>query len=295
MARRHRPAAAGRAAGYLPPARIITTPLKFLVELTRRIIRDEVGFMAAAMSFYAWMCAIPLLLIAISMLGVWLGAAGAREKTLALVNQSFPALRDTGIHFDAILGALADQLSKKQGVAAMIGVLTLMWSGMNVVLATETGVNRAFGNSAHPVSWIQRRARALGLVLVAIGLAAFSIGSAVVVSLVRGPAAKALGWLISLATLVAFFAMLYRVLPRKTIPWRSALIGGLVTSVLWLVANAVLVVYFSDVRHLAGVYGSFAGVVIVLVDCYYVSFATLLGAEVTAMLTESPKGVADAP
>ncbi|MCC6484626.1 MAG: YihY/virulence factor BrkB family protein [Armatimonadetes bacterium] len=255
---------------------------QFFRDLFRKIVQDQISFAAAAIAFYAWMSIFPLLLAGVSALGIWLGMEGAREQTLDILSQNLPVLKASGIDFYQLL----EHVSAIRGVTGLIALLGLLWTGIQVVLATQVALNRVFGAQVH-LSWITARFRALLFVVIAGMLSTLSLISTYVVGLIPYPAAtRAASWMAGFALMAMIFAAAYRVLPRLELAWRFALIGGAATSLMWTLANAGLLLYFRNFGHFDKMYGSFTGVVIILLACYYLSFVTLVGAEVTDVLTQ---------
>jgi membrane protein len=252
----------------------------FFRKLLREIAADQLSYAAAAVAFYAWMSIFPLLLAAVSGFGVWLGTAGARERVLDGLQQNLPVVRvleASGIDLENLLSSV----TAISGPAGFLGLAGLLWTGMQVVLALQVALNRVFGVETRP-GWFAARGRALLFVLIAAVLMAVSFGTTFAVSLLpTGMVARLAGWVLGLVLMGLMFGAAYRVLTRLDLPWAYALSGGMVTALLWYAANVALVWYFANVANFQAVYGSFGGVVIVLLTCYYLAFVTLIGAEVT--------------
>lgn len=254
----------------------------FLRDLFCEIGRDQISYAAAAIAFYAWMSIFPLLLAAVSGFGVWLGTEGARERVLDGLRQNLPVLRvlkASGIDLESVLSSV----NAISGPAGILGLAGLLWTGMQVVLALQVALGRVFNVEQRP-GWLAARLRALLFVVIAAVLVAISFGTTFAVSLLpTGILARVAGWAVALLLMGIMFAAAYRVLTRRNLPWRHAIGGGLVTAVLWYLANVALLWYFANLANLKAVYGSFGGVVIVLLTCYYLAFVTLVGAEVTCV------------
>ncbi len=76
------------------------------------------------------------------------------------------------------------------------------------------------------------------------------------------------------------FALVFKYLPDVRIPWRTVMVGGLVTAVVFVIGNWLLSLYLSW-GAVAGAYGA-AGALVVLLPWVYVSSQILLlGAEFT--------------
>jgi YihY family inner membrane protein len=81
---------------------------------------------------------------------------------------------------------------------------------------------------------------------------------------------------------VAGLTLIYMLMPVGRLPWRHALIGGVAASLLWEGTRYVLAWYFANLSSVNAIYGSLAGVIIVLMTLYAISLIILLGAQVIA-------------
>jgi len=94
-----------------------------------------------------------------------------------------------------------------------------------------------------------------------------------------------LNQLVSLVTSWAFFMATFRWMPDARVPWSHAVLGGLLTVILFTIGRAALFFYLST-NNPAAQLGSAAGsLVVILLWIYYSSTILLLGAEFTASLT----------
>lgn len=89
---------------------------------------------------------------------------------------------------------------------------------------------------------------------------------------------RGLDLLLSFLLLSLFFAIVYRVLSGRQIPWSYVWYGAFITSVLFLIGKAIISVYlaYSDPSSM---YGAACSLVIFLVWVYYSSQIVFFGAE----------------
>jgi YihY family inner membrane protein len=76
--------------------------------------------------------------------------------------------------------------------------------------------------------------------------------------------------------------LIYMLMPPGRLPWRHALTGGIAAALLWEGTRYILIWYFSNMSKVNAIYGSLAGVIIVLMTLYAISLIILLGAQVIA-------------
>jgi membrane protein len=82
---------------------------------------------------------------------------------------------------------------------------------------------------------------------------------------------------------VAFF-LLYRIVPHRKVPWRHALVGGVVAAILFEIAKELFAFYVRRAPAYNLIYGTFALVPIFLIWVYISWLMVLFGAELTASL-----------
>ena len=84
------------------------------------------------------------------------------------------------------------------------------------------------------------------------------------------------------------FGVIYKVLPKVSIPWRNAFAGGRLVAVVWILGQRLLVTFLIGPRYTAyGVVGSF---IAVMIWVYYVSVILFLGPEFVAALSRAATG-----
>ncbi len=89
---------------------------------------------------------------------------------------------------------------------------------------------------------------------------------------------------------IAFFYIVYRLVPRRVVTARHALIGALLATVLWEGAKAAFAYYVRNLAHYAGVYGTLEAV-IVLALWLEVSVSIILfcGEVVAVLIRHAPE------
>jgi membrane protein len=86
--------------------------------------------------------------------------------------------------------------------------------------------------------------------------------------------------LISLTVITTLFAMIYKVLPDVSIPWRDVWFGSFITAVMFSIGKLLIGLYLGS-SNVASAYGAAGALVIVLMWVYYSSQIFLFGAEIT--------------
>ncbi len=252
--------------------------------------------MGAALAFYTLFSVAPILIIALSLAGYFFGPHTAETELLS-------QLRDLiGVAgADALRTLLQSaQDSNKKGLAAVVGIVTLIVGATSVFGELQHALEVIWGSTRKPKApwWelLRRRLLSFGMVL--------GVGFLLLVSLIASALLAAFaGWLearigglqivlpildmiASFAISVLLFAMIYKYVPRETIAWRDVWVGAAVTAFLFAVGKSLIGLYLGR-SSFSGAYGAAGSLVVLLLWVYYSAQIFLLGAEFTRVFTYS--------
>ena len=76
--------------------------------------------------------------------------------------------------------------------------------------------------------------------------------------------------------------MMYKVMPTINVPWNAALLSSLVAALFWELARNGFSWFIGNFANFSAVYGSLAGLLILVFWIYYSSLILILAAEVGA-------------
>jgi membrane protein len=97
--------------------------------------------------------------------------------------------------------------------------------------------------------------------------------------------AMALRWPALIVLFTVSLSIFFRFAPyRRTPPWRWVSWGAALALLVWMIASALLSLYTSHLFLLERVYGSLAGVVLLMMWLYVSAYSVLIGAELNAQL-----------
>ena len=254
---------------------------------------DDCPRMAAALSYYTVFALPPLLILILLLLGA---VFDPQEVETALHTQFRGLMGSAGADEMKTIIAQAESPGTKRGVAAVLGVGTLMLGATGAFLQLQSALNRAWevepdrsqGGIRH---FILKRVLSLGMV-VAIGFlllvsmvmsaAVSAFGDAIgrIVPGLSEPAGHVITLVFSFAMVTLLFAAIYKVLPDARIAWRDVWVGAVVTALLFVIGKFLIGLYLgrSDPGQAYGAAGSLA---VVLVWIYYSAMIVLFGAEFT--------------
>jgi membrane protein len=268
----------------------IREALALVVEAARGWMRDGASSMGAALAFYTLFSMAPLLLLAIAIAGLVIGADTARDL---LMNQLSALLGAQGA--GAIGAVLAAADDRTDGLlAAALSIATLVLGATTVFAELRRDLDRIWSVETPPVTgvWDIVRARILSFSMVLV------IGFLLMVSLVVSATVAALGgmwsgafpgsvvvmraleFLGSFAVITGLFAMIYKILPTVRLAWGDVWIGAAVTSLLFWVGKYLIGLYIGR-SAIASPFGAAGTLVVVIVWVYYSAQIFFLGAEFT--------------
>jgi inner membrane protein YhjD len=255
----------------------------------RRFGADSAGFMAAALTYRAFLSLFPLLLLGASVLGfVLAGNPELYARAVQSVSDSLPGI-------GTLVAENLDSVTANRSIAGIIGLAGLLWTGIGVAEGTSFALSKVWRIEPQ-TSTVRVKIRAIATVLTLGLIALAGVAVTITVSAVdtSGPGAAALrivGVAIALGLDFALFVATYRLLgpAHRSIlaPWRGAalaaggwtalkLIGG------WFAARTV--------ANSSAVYGTFASTIGVLVILSLAARIFLYGAELNAIWVERTGG-----
>jgi membrane protein len=252
-------------------------------------INDRASRKGAALAYYTVFSLAPLLILAISIAGLFFGEEAARGE---IVGQMRGLLGQDGA--SAVQSVIQNAARPGAGISAtIVGLVTLMIGATTALAELKDDLDEIWDAPPERVRgfWylVRKRLLSVGMIL-ALGflLLVSLVLSAVTAALSRfwgvGDATsfllQFLNFAFSFVLVTALFAMIYKILPAVRIAWRDVIIGALITALLFSIGKMAIGVYLGN-SAIASTYGAAASVVLILVWVYYSAQIFLLGAEFT--------------
>jgi membrane protein len=259
------------------------------------------------MAFYVLISIAPLSVIAVGLVGRVLGEAEVREYVVDTSARLFDA--ETA---ELLSEILATPWVRRSGpVGNLSAILMLVFASTAGFNHLRGSLNRIF-ESPPPGHGAVRgvlRGRAVAFLVVlvfgatilaslALRTALVAFSSLIEVSGVTPKVPLALlaviEILLLLAILTVLFALVYRILPDRKLPWRPLFVGASTTSLLFLVGEWLIGQYLGRVS-LASAFGAAGSTVVLAVWVYYSSMVFFFGAALTCVYTEQRTGEVFSP
>lgn len=266
----------------------------FVGRVWQMLGEDDVMFLASGVSFNLLLAVVPFVLLLISVSTVFLGNTPdmAADAAVAFIDRLLPTTWSEGQSVRATVREIA-RVSGSVSLYSAIGFLwfsTRVFSSMRSVfqvtfdVANERGIlhGKAFDLLASFLA-------AVGITiygsLSAYLLVASTRGASVLERLgvrdsIMGPIEYGFGRLIAFALVVLLCFAVYRLIPNRPIPSRTAWIGSLTTSILFELARIGFSLYVARFAPGSLYTGALTTLVVITLWTYYASLIFIIGAEV---------------
>jgi membrane protein len=258
----------------------------------RNWISDNASTTGASLAFFSAFSLAPLLVIVMTVTGWIVGASAAYAQIDVQLNALFGA-STAKVLMDAIKNS-----QQAQGLlATVVSVVTLLIGATTVLSALETLLEQIWEVEAIAYSgikgWIRARLLSLGFILalgflllvsltISTGLSNLQkqlVEEKVAVVSILGAADLT----VSIVLVSFLFALIFRYLPARRLPWKVVAIGGLLTAILFDIGRWAVGLYLGHSAQ-PSAFGAAASFAALLLWLYYTSLIFLFGAEFTACL-----------
>lgn len=251
---------------------------------------DFAPSMGAALAYYTIFSLAPMLVIVIAIAGFFFGQEAAQGEIVMQLRDIVGTTAAT-----AVEGLLKSASEPGQGIiAATLGIATLVIGATAVFAELQSALDRIWkippDNKGGIAGLLRKRLLSFGMVM--------GLGFMLLISLVLSAVLAALGkwwssmlggWTIvleglnvsvSFAIVTGLFAMIYKFMPRASIPWRDVWVGAIVTALLFTIGKFIIGLYLGK-ASIASSFGAAGSLVVLLAWVYYSAQIFLLGAEFT--------------
>ncbi len=252
---------------------------------------------SAALAFFTVFSIAPVMIIAVTIVGLVLGEEAAEGRIVAQLEDTI----GTQVAEAVQTAVASSQIDQTGLLPTLLGVGAMIFGATTVFAQMQISLNAIWGVAPKPsrnsiLLFIMSRVLSLTVVLV--------IGFIMLVSLLLTVGLRALialagDWLwipgfvlvgleslIGLAVAAALFAAIFRVLPDVRLSWRDVLPGAIVTALLFSVGRIGIAFYLANTAT-ASTYGAAGSLVLLLLWVNYSTLILLFGAAFTRAHTEA--------
>lgn len=258
-------------------------------------IDDNAMRLSASLSYYTLFSLAPMLLIIISLGGIFFGREAVQGQVYNQINGLIGS--DAAKQVQEILKNA--QKSGQSVWAAAVGVITLLIGATGTFAEIQDAINGIWGLKPKPkngiIKYLMTRFLSFSLII--------SLGFLLLVSLVVNAVLNAFSqkaellfsdatiyifWVINLfvvwAVIALLFTIIFKVLPDGKIKWKDAFAGAGFTSLLFMIGKYAIGLYLGN-SSVGTTFGAAGSVVIILLWVYYSALILYFGAEFTKAYT----------
>jgi len=276
------------------------TALLQVISLFREAYRewkhDNPTMIASSLSYFAMFALVPTLLISLTLVGHFFQALVARQTLLADVATWFTP------EVSAAIRGLLSAADKFTLQTTFFTFAFLLWASMRLFTQLQDALNLVWDVKVPRgyVRWFKSRFRAV-LMIGALSLVVFIFLSLdIAFAIVKKPLLTVVPSVlirftipivtttVSFVLFTVLFAIVYKLLPERRIPWHDVWVGAFVSSSLFGVARWLLSFYFSH-SPVMSIYGAAGSVLILLVWVYFSMQILIFGAAFTRAYSQLPR------
>ncbi|GGE52632.1 membrane protein [Pedobacter psychrotolerans] len=251
----------------------------------------KVTKLSGSLAYYTVFSMAPLLVVIISLCGIFLGREIAEGQVYAQL-EGFLGRESAASLQELIKNAYLDG---KSTIALIIGIVTLLIGSTTIFGDIQDSINTIWGIKPKPkrgwVKLLQNRFLSFSVII--------SLGFVLLVSLAVTSVLDAfsdrlqarfadvsyyvfyvLNQVITLLVISTVFGVIFKVLPDAIIKWKDVMAGAVVTAVLFMIGKFAISLYIGQ-SDVGGTYGATGSLVVVLLWTYYSSIILYFGAEFT--------------
>ncbi|MEO8821283.1 MAG: YihY/virulence factor BrkB family protein [Ginsengibacter sp.] len=247
--------------------------------------------MSSSLAYYTIFSLAPLMIIIISLSGLFLGKDAAEGKIYEQLSNFIGS--DTASQLQTMIENAS--LSGKSEFAFIIGVITLIIGATTVFLQIQDTINFIWGIKPKPkTGWLNMLKNRFLSFSVIIGLGFLLLVSLTLSALIEtfSSSLKAhfpgitviliyvINTIITLVVTTLIFGAIYKVLPDAKIKWKDVLVGALITAILFMLAKFGISFYISK-SNVGSTYGAAGSLIILLLWIYFSAMILYFGAELT--------------
>jgi membrane protein len=247
-----------------------------------KFFADRGPHLAAMIAYFALLSLVPLIFLALALLGLF----GRADESTYLVTELKNVLPSASI--SQIVGVV-NEIQDNAATLGLIGGVFLLWTSLSLFSVLESAFNIVYGRPNR--SFLHGKGIAVivmlgSLVTLFVGLVIGTIGFAVLHDAAPGlitnrGVAYVLSLIVSTAAVFAFLVSIYYLLPNEKLAFRDVLPGAVLGSILLQVSFQALPLYVAlSQREEVLTLRALGAPVILLIWLYVMANAIVFGAEI---------------
>lgn len=260
-------------------------------ETFNEFMEDNGMKLSAALSYYTIFSLPPLLIIIISLSGIFFGAEAVSGQLFGQINGLVG--NDAALQIQEAIKNV--KLSNNNTFVTTIGIIILLVGASGVFSEIQDSLNMIWGIKAKPkrgfIKFIKNRVMSFSMIgsvgfLLLVGLIVNSLMDILNMRLAAYFPKDAVYFFYAMNLILVFviiallFTFIFKTLPDGKLHWRDCIIGASFTSFLFMIGKFAIGAYLGS-SAVASVYGAAGSVILILVWVYYSAIILYFGAEFT--------------
>jgi len=273
------------------PITIIKKIWFLLKETVREFIDDNAINLSAALSYYTVFSLPPLLIIIISLSGIFFGTEAVKGELFGQINGLVG--NEAALQIQEAIRNVT--LSKSSTFATTIGLIILIIGASGVFVEIQNSINYIWGIKAKPkkgfIKFLKNRLMSFSMIgsmgfLLLVGLIVNSLMDVLNNRLAAYFPKDTVYLFYVLNVFVVFiiitvlFTVIFKTLPDGKVVLRDCVIGASFTAFLFMIGKFIIGAYLGN-SAVASLYGVAGSVILILVWIYYSAIILFFGAEFT--------------
>lgn len=262
---------------------------KLLIRSLKNWLEDDPFTHSAAAAYYAIFSFPGLIIIVMSVAALVFDEQQINDLVTNQISQMLG--RDTAQSLNKIISETQKQ--ERGQWALLVGLLTLGFGATGLFAHLQRSLNNVFGvevsRSSGIFSFIKTRLTSFGMVLILGLLLLMSLLLTATISILNEWIStqlsasltlliKAANLFTSFSIVILLFTLIYKILPDANIHWRSAIMGGILATILFEIGEFSLNIYFS-IADPESIFGAAGSLVLLMLWVSYSCMILLIGAE----------------
>lgn len=266
----------------------------FVGDVYHRAGDDNIFFLASGLTFGALLAAIPFLLLLIFVaslvLGPYFGPGVAEDEVLQalwrIVPISHPEVIETA-------RAYISQIIASAGSIGLIGGILFVWFSTRLFGALRTALNQVF-DLKDTRGIVRGKIDDMQMVVVSTLLLSVNIAVTSTMGVLgdrgievleqlglrAGSPQRSLAFLTAFLFVFLMFLLIYKYVPARRLPWRTAVIASLFAATTFELLKMGFTWWVANYANYSAVFFAFATLVVLIIATYYASILFVLGGEV---------------
>jgi membrane protein len=275
--------------------------VEFFKRTAKEISEDHLAAFAGNLTYKGLFALFPFAVFLLSLLGLF----GAPDLLTNLIDQARIVLPNDVVNLleDQLLGIAESRAQGAFTAGAIVSILLALWGVSGAFRSVMEAMNVMYEIEEERPFW-----KVYGLsVFLSFGVAALLITALVLVVFgpqIGGAIADVVGlgfvfelvwnivkWPVLIGIVLFAFALVYYFAPDVEQRFRYVSPGSIMAVAMWVLFSLLFRLYVENFGSYSATFGSFAGIIILMLYIYYSSFIMLVGAEVNQVIEEHvPEG-----